>query len=272
MFSLICVWINGWVHNRKAGDLRRHRGHYDVIVMPQEEQIDDLKTTDVYSIRSSRIQHNENQNIDEGLLLLLNYKRCICFQTSNANIQLHNRLLNIGTLAWFAPMFTDTLNDIYRYITLWKLDYDTIYLWISFCKSFWADLIHHSLILLSYFVGDIHSSVMFTMQIFLQIGTPIAWAMYVSSLLIVTWYRGSAFSLSRFAGGKGAEGPWDKSCRSPSVCFLHIDTISLCNLSFWWKFIHTRLMMYWYYSLFYIIPRTKAIDAKLWCFLRSAPE
>ena len=33
MFSLICVWINGWVNNREAGDLRRNRGHYDVIVM-----------------------------------------------------------------------------------------------------------------------------------------------------------------------------------------------------------------------------------------------
>ena len=33
MFALICVWINGWVNNREAGDLRRHRGHYDVIVM-----------------------------------------------------------------------------------------------------------------------------------------------------------------------------------------------------------------------------------------------
>ena len=33
MFSLICVWINGWVNNRKAGDLRRYRGHYDVTVM-----------------------------------------------------------------------------------------------------------------------------------------------------------------------------------------------------------------------------------------------
>ena len=33
MFSLISVWINGWVNNRKAGDLRRHRAHYDVIVM-----------------------------------------------------------------------------------------------------------------------------------------------------------------------------------------------------------------------------------------------
>ena len=33
MFSLICAWINGWVNNRDAGDLRRHRPHYDVIVM-----------------------------------------------------------------------------------------------------------------------------------------------------------------------------------------------------------------------------------------------
>ena len=33
MFSLICVWINGWVNNREAGDLRRSRAHYDIIVM-----------------------------------------------------------------------------------------------------------------------------------------------------------------------------------------------------------------------------------------------
>ena len=33
MFSLICAWINGWVNNPEAGDLRRHRAHYDVTVM-----------------------------------------------------------------------------------------------------------------------------------------------------------------------------------------------------------------------------------------------
>ena len=33
MFSLICAWINGWVNNREAGDMRRYRAHYDVIVM-----------------------------------------------------------------------------------------------------------------------------------------------------------------------------------------------------------------------------------------------
>ena len=33
MLSLICVWINGWVNNREARDLRRHRAHYDVTVV-----------------------------------------------------------------------------------------------------------------------------------------------------------------------------------------------------------------------------------------------
>ena len=33
MFSFICAWINGWINNRKAGNLRRHRAQYDVIVM-----------------------------------------------------------------------------------------------------------------------------------------------------------------------------------------------------------------------------------------------
>ena len=33
MFTLICARINGWVNNREAGDLRRYRSHYDVIVM-----------------------------------------------------------------------------------------------------------------------------------------------------------------------------------------------------------------------------------------------
>ena len=33
MFSLICAWIYSRVNNREAGDLRRYRAHYDVIVM-----------------------------------------------------------------------------------------------------------------------------------------------------------------------------------------------------------------------------------------------
>ena len=37
-FSLICTRINGWLNNREVGYLRRHRAHYDVIVMLQKYQ------------------------------------------------------------------------------------------------------------------------------------------------------------------------------------------------------------------------------------------
>ena len=33
MLSLICARKNGWANNGEAGDLRRHRAHYDIIVM-----------------------------------------------------------------------------------------------------------------------------------------------------------------------------------------------------------------------------------------------
>ena len=33
MFSLIWIWINGWVNNREADDLRHHDAHYNVSVM-----------------------------------------------------------------------------------------------------------------------------------------------------------------------------------------------------------------------------------------------
>ena len=39
MFSLICAWINGWINNREAGHFRRHRAHFDVIVMPVDQTL-----------------------------------------------------------------------------------------------------------------------------------------------------------------------------------------------------------------------------------------
>ena len=33
LIFVICAWINGWVNNRGTGDLRRHRAHYNFIVM-----------------------------------------------------------------------------------------------------------------------------------------------------------------------------------------------------------------------------------------------
>ena len=36
LWCFLCLWMNGWVSNRDAGDLRRHRAHYDVTVMKHE--------------------------------------------------------------------------------------------------------------------------------------------------------------------------------------------------------------------------------------------
>ena len=39
LFSLICVWTNGWANNRNTGDLRRHHAHYDVTVMDSNHKV-----------------------------------------------------------------------------------------------------------------------------------------------------------------------------------------------------------------------------------------
>ena len=38
-FLRFAPWINGCVNNREAGDLRRHRDHYDVVVMCCKEKM-----------------------------------------------------------------------------------------------------------------------------------------------------------------------------------------------------------------------------------------
>ena len=45
MLSMICVWINGWVNNHEAGDLRRYRTYYNVTVMIITLLIIELCTT-----------------------------------------------------------------------------------------------------------------------------------------------------------------------------------------------------------------------------------
>ena len=45
MFSLICAWMNAWVNNHEAGDLRRHRAHYDVSVMISQSHVPQCSLT-----------------------------------------------------------------------------------------------------------------------------------------------------------------------------------------------------------------------------------
>ena len=54
-FSFICAWINAWVNNREAGDLRRHRAHYDVTVMGHVITKHDIDNILCYMKKDSRL-------------------------------------------------------------------------------------------------------------------------------------------------------------------------------------------------------------------------
>ena len=68
MFSLICVWINGWVNNREAGDLRRHGAHYDVIVMWNRTwHLDTWPPTGAHVVFTAyRVQLNQSSNTSKA--------------------------------------------------------------------------------------------------------------------------------------------------------------------------------------------------------------
>ena len=60
-FALRLNWINGWVNNREAGDLRRHRGHYSANVMWL--RILEYNNTKIVNINTKTIcveKHNED--------------------------------------------------------------------------------------------------------------------------------------------------------------------------------------------------------------------
>ena len=66
MFSLICTRINGLVNNDGAGDLRRYRAHYDVIVM--------LISTWVWYPKPGGILDHKQANIRPGLVAPLRFR------------------------------------------------------------------------------------------------------------------------------------------------------------------------------------------------------
>ena len=62
MFSLICVWINGWVNNGEAGDLRHCLAHFDVTVMHFGEYPLCLFSCDSYFYQNISIKISEAYN------------------------------------------------------------------------------------------------------------------------------------------------------------------------------------------------------------------
>ena len=58
MFSFICVWNNSWVNNGDAGDFRRLRAHYDVIVMIAVAESGNRTLADAVTPTASWSLHN----------------------------------------------------------------------------------------------------------------------------------------------------------------------------------------------------------------------
>ena len=116
MFSLISVWINGWVNNREAGDLRRNRAHYDIIIM-WFDFMDELPDTvsrrncHVNIIWRSEIRHDVHSfkwHVDtryyraqwgpHSLSVVINsqdtnqHVKCRCLSTPNKREKLHFKI------------------------------------------------------------------------------------------------------------------------------------------------------------------------------------
>ena len=80
MFSLICVWINGWVNN--CGDLRRYRTHCDVTVMGM------LCVTALYVIvkSASNLSNNKVPSYFSSLHKKVSQKRFV-LKTQSSRLQ-----------------------------------------------------------------------------------------------------------------------------------------------------------------------------------------
>ena len=78
MFSLICAWINDWVNNREAGDLRRHHTHYYVIVMGTADHhtATELAVTVVVKLYFSHSDLHVN-NCTRAIVKLLCFEQCL---------------------------------------------------------------------------------------------------------------------------------------------------------------------------------------------------
>ena len=99
MFSLICAWINGWVNNHEAGDLRRHHAPYDVIVMNESDT----------NYRNGSLSNDQNNaNYRAIPLLPLFFKLHYAIERR----QYHFKLLRVG---WRHIIHNDAFDFFYSF-------------------------------------------------------------------------------------------------------------------------------------------------------------
>ena len=117
MFSLICVWINGWVNNPDAGGLRRYRTHYDVSVLF-------AVTTPRFKIqffigitlhRSKFYQWHKNKNNETHT-----------HENKTGNMQWHGTTINrVSCKIWFINTLSDMIIHMQYFlskVSIWNVN------------------------------------------------------------------------------------------------------------------------------------------------------
>ena len=90
MFSLISAWINSWVNNREAGDLRRNRAHYDVIVMSHDRVSMVVADCSAYSVSRHLYLSRCRRSVRYKWFDVMEYRRIWKFHSEQvANYVLH---------------------------------------------------------------------------------------------------------------------------------------------------------------------------------------
>ena len=114
---LICVWINGWVNNGEAGDLRRYRAHNDVIEMANQS----FKHS-VYQCPYKHYKHT----LLFGLSLMvgnthdLKVVRCCPFTAIPLSYQ-HQRPLNTLMSAQNGRHFPDDIRKAFSWMKIYEI-------------------------------------------------------------------------------------------------------------------------------------------------------
>ena len=113
MLSLICVWINGCVNNREAGDLRRYRTHYDVTVFPNTSTTSLCRRNGIFSWEIS-LSIGRTKTCYNSCIYMGYFSRVVQ-QTSYNEV--------FYEMAWF------------KCTSLCKNGY----IWIAICRELWSE-------------------------------------------------------------------------------------------------------------------------------------
>ena len=94
LWCLICAWINGWVNNGEAGDLRRYRTHDDVIVMVHIVSITKIAITTLHDFLITEQLRWKSLNI---LTCKYKYSQVSGYILGHSNIGEYGSILAVDT-------------------------------------------------------------------------------------------------------------------------------------------------------------------------------